>query len=192
MDDEWSLSSADLSNGEWFTWDHGVAADRLDLAQAIRDFDAHRKNPDAADKATEWLRNEAVGEEACVTRLLVANDHVAAFYALASGEIKLTSGKRLEAMGIQGGARVGSSHVEWIARDRRAPGAGKLAIHHAIATAVRVSRLQGNRALTLDPYDLGTAEMWKQLGFRNSQTELSDGLQRLFVPLFGRRYGRRL
>ena len=69
--------------------------------------------------------------------------------------------------------------MEWIARDDRAPGAGQLALKHAIATAVRVSLLQGNRALTLDPYDSGTAAMWKGIGFRNSQVDLGEGLKRL-------------
>lgn len=185
---DWSASPEDLANGEWYVWDDDTAENRADVATAVKRFEAHDKNPEAGGNATRWLLGEALREEACVTRLLMVDGHLAAFYALASGEIHLTSTRNLEAMGIQGGARVGSSHVEWIARDKRAPGAGKLAIKHAISTAVRVSRLQGNRALTLDPYDDGTAAMWKEMGFRNSQVELRGKLKRLYVPLFGPSY----
>ncbi|HWT95676.1 MAG TPA: hypothetical protein VN238_21940 [Solirubrobacteraceae bacterium] len=189
---DWSLSRHDTETGEWFRWDAATAGKHPGLAAAVADFEAHGgKNAEAAARATAWLKDDALREAACVTRILVANGHVAAFYALASGEMILTSAKKLERLGIQGGQRVGSSHVEWIARDRRAhAGAGWLAVEHAIDLALRyVSRLQGNRVVTMDSYDQATQEMWRARGLRLSQSGDADGLRRLYIPLFGVDYG---
>jgi hypothetical protein len=182
---DWSLTERDLREGEWFRWDTIASFQDKALMQAVTEFEAHDRNPAAARAATEWFIKASAEERACVTRVLVAKGHVAAFYAIASGEITLTSGKKLRELGIQGSPRVGSSHVEWIARDRRAPGAGKFAIWHAIAIADRVAALQGNRALTMDPYDAETQEMWKAFGLRLSRTTVRDGLRRLYIPLAG-------
>jgi len=93
-------------------------------------------------------------------------------------------------MGITAGTRLSTSHLEWVGRDRRAPfGAGNHAVMHAIAVAKKVAELQGNRALTLDPFDAETQAMWLQKGFHKTQTELGDGLRRLYIPLFGLDYG---
>jgi hypothetical protein len=189
--DEWHFSIRDAADGEWLRWDSATASERPDLVEAVADFEAFAgKNDRAAREATAWLRQDSQREEACVTRILVVESHVAMFYAMASGETSITSSKRLERMGIHGGSRVGSSHIEWIGRDRRAPsGIGWLAIQHAITVALRISRLQGNRAMTLDPYDADTQAMWEAMGFHKSQTELDDGLRRLYIPLFGQDYG---
>jgi hypothetical protein len=49
--------------------------------------------------------------------------------------------------------------------------------------------MQGNRALTLDPRDSVTQKMWLKRGFRRTDTELGDGLRRLYVPVFGPYWG---
>ena len=179
----------DLDQAEWHRWDRETAQNES-LRGAIEQFEAHDSgNRPAAAAASRWLREEARDEGACVTRLLIVGDKLAAYYALSSGETVITSPKNRERMGVFGGGRVGSSHIEWIARDRRAPrGAGRLAIKHAIYVASAVAELQGNPVLTLDPYDSTTQEMWEQMGFRKSQTEL-DGLRRLYLPLVGPYYG---
>jgi hypothetical protein len=190
-DGDWGVSDVNVANGEWFVWNKETAEQHSELVDAVAAFEAQGKNEKAAGEATAWLKHAALDEAACVTRILVADNHVLAFYALASGEISLTSGRKLKKMGIEGGVRVGSSHVEWIGRDYRAPaGAGIAAIQHAIVVAVRVAALQGNRALTMDPYDAETQAMWESKGFHKSQTELAEGLRRLYVPLFGMDYGR--
>jgi hypothetical protein len=184
--DDWKLSADDLDDGEWFQWNLQIAEERPDLAAAVACFEAYSKNEAAAREGTEWFRELAAELTVCVTRILVAKGHVAAFYALSSGEAIITSGKYQAQIGGRG-ARFGSSHVEWIARDRRAPaGAGDKALRHAIYVATLVAEMQGNAILTLDPFDVETQEMWRQKGLRNSQTQDEDGeLRRLYLPLTG-------
>jgi hypothetical protein len=184
--DNWTLSASDVKDGEWFQWNLQVAEERPDLATAVSEFEAYSKNAAAAKEGTNWFRDCSVELTACVTRILVTRGHIAAFYALSSGEAVITSEKYQAQMG-GGGARFGSSHVEWIARDRRAPaGAGDKALRHAIYIAILVSDLQGNAILTLDPFDSETQAMWRQKGLRNSQTEDDDGqLKRLYLPIIG-------
>jgi hypothetical protein len=190
MADEWTLSTDDLKRGEWFQWNRQVAEEMPHLAQAVADFEAYSKNEAAAQEGTEWLQHRATQVAACVTRILVVEGHIAAFYALSSGEAIITSEKHRKQMGGDG-IRFGSSHVEWIARDRRAPaGAGDDALRHAIFVATRVGELQGNVILTLDPFDSETQAMWRNKGLRNSQTIDADGkLKRLYLPLSGRYMG---
>jgi hypothetical protein len=190
-DDTWELSADDLRNGEWFQWNLQIAEERPEFVPAVRDFEAYSKNEAAAKEGTEWFRDKSAELTSCVTRILVVDSHVAAFYALSSGEAIITSEKHQAQIG-GGSARFGSSHVEWIARDRRAPaGAGNKALRHAIYVATLVAKLQGNSILTLDPFDLETQEMWRQKGLRNSQTKDDGGvLHRLYLPLYGPYLGR--
>jgi hypothetical protein len=186
MAEDWQLTAGDLQEAEWFQWNLQVGEERPDLGAAVADFEAYSKNEGAAKEGTEWFRDRSAELTACVTRILVGQGHVAAFYALSSGEAIITSEKYQAQMG-GGGARFGSSHVEWIARDRRAPaGAGNKALRHAIYVASLVAELQGNVILTLDPFDLETQEMWRAKGLRNSQTQDEGGeLKRLYLPLTG-------
>src|SRR5215204_1555118 len=186
MPDDWTLSVADLAKGEWFQWNRQVAEEVPQLMEAVAGFEAYSKNEAAAREGTEWLQHRATEVTACVTRILVVAERVAAFYALSSGEAVITSEKHRKQMGGDG-IRFGSSHVEWIARDRRAPaGAGDDALRHAIFVATRVAELQGNVILTLDPFDAETQEMWRSKGLRNSQTIDNAGeLKRLYLPLAG-------
>jgi hypothetical protein len=191
LTDDWHVSSDHLLDGEWYRWDRPTAEDNASITEAVADFDAGGRNAKAAAAANAWFKHEAIHEAACVTRLLVVNGHIAAFYALSSAEAALTSSSKLERMGVLGGSRLGASHLEWIGRDRRAPaGAGELAVKHAIYVAKKVAELQGNRALTLDPFDAETQEMWKSKGFHVTQTDLDGGLRRLYIPLFGSYYGK--
>jgi hypothetical protein len=186
MAQDWSLDGGDLRDAEWFQWNLQVAEERPDLAAAVQDFEAYSRNSAAAEEGTGWFRERSAELTACVTRILVAAGHVAAFYALSSGEAIITSGKVQAQMGGTG-KRFGSSHVDWIARDRRAPaGAGGEALRHAIYVATLGANLQGNAILTLDPFDAETQEMWREKGLRYSQTEDDDGqLKRLYLPLIG-------
>jgi hypothetical protein len=149
----------------------------------------------AAD-VTRWIRREAAQQGACVTRILVADGHVATCYALSSGEMTLSSTENLKGMGMHvplGPPRawdVGASHVEVIGRDHRAPpGIGMAAIRHAISIAKVVGNLQGTLALTLDPADAKTQEMWRRRGFVRTERKAGPGLHRLYLPLRGPYYG---
>jgi hypothetical protein len=184
---DWEISLEKAQSGEWFQWNLQIAEEREELKEAVAEFEAYSKNEKAAQEGTAWLRDLSAETTTCVTRILVAHGHIAAFYALTSGEAIVTSEKHQKQMGHEGGSRLGSSHVEWIARDRRASGgAGDLALRHAIFVATEVNRIQGNPILTLDPFDLETQQMWRNKGLRNSQTVDEAGeLHRLYLPLTG-------
>lgn len=186
-----------MGQAEWFVWNEATAAQHPELEQAVADFEADGKaNATAAEDVTRWFRREAIRQGACVTRILVADGHVAAFYALSSGEMTLGSSQNLKTMGMHvplGPPRswdVGASHIEVIGRDHRAPpGVGMVAIQHAISVARLVANLQGTLALTLDPADAPTQEMWCRRGFWRTERNAGTGLRRLYVPLRGPHYG---
>lgn len=193
----WHLSESDMERAEWFLWNPEVAAERPDLQAAVADFEADGSaNATAAEGVTRWFLREAIRQGACITRILVVDGHVATFYALSSGEMSLGATDNLKAMGMHvplGPPRdwtVGASHIEVIGRDHRAPpGVGMIAIQHAISMAKYVANLQGTLALTLDPADMKTQEMWRRRGFARTGRSAGNGLRRLYVPLFGPYYG---
>lgn len=194
---EWHLTDDDLHRAEWFRWDASVADDRPDLAEAVAAFDAFsERNPSAAQHVTEWFVAHAQVQRACVTRIMVSEGRVAAFYSLSSAEMSIGATQNLTEMGVfrepgpPDSFRVGSSHVEFIARDRRSPpGTGKFALRHAFGVATITAGMQGNLALTLDPADHATEAMWRAQGFRNTERTLTGGLRRLYHPIFGPAYG---
>jgi hypothetical protein len=193
----WKLSASDMDRAEWFLWNAEVAATSPDLCKAVAEFEADgAANTTAAEGVTRWFRREAARQGACITRILVVDSHIAAFYALSSGEMSLGATDNLKAMGMHVPLgpprdwRVGVSHIEVIGRDHRAPpGVGMIAIRHAISMAKYVADLQGTLALTLDPADLKTQEMWRRRGFARTGRAAGDGLRRLYVPLRGPYYG---
>ncbi len=193
----WRLTEADLGRAEWFVWNDEVAETAPELREAVAEFEADgAANATAAADVTQWFRREAVLQGACITRMLVVDGHVATFYALSSGEMSLGATDNLKAMGMHVPLgpprdwRVGVSHIEVIGRDHRAPpGVGMVAIRHAISMAKYVANLQGNLAVTLDPADRKTQEMWRRRGFARTGREAGDGLRRLYVPLRGPYYG---
>jgi len=193
----WKLSESDMERAEWFLWNAEVAEAEPELREAVNEFEADGSaNVTAAEDVTRWFCREAIRQGACITRMLVVNGHVATFYALSSGEMSLGAADNLKAMGMHvplGPPRdwtVGASHIEVIGRDHRAPsGVGMIAIQHAILMAKHVAGLQGNLALTLDPADPKTQEMWRRRGFARSEREVGAGLRRLYLPLFGPYYG---
>jgi hypothetical protein len=194
---EWQLTDADIERAEWFSWSGETAAERPELRESVADFQADRSvNEEAADDATRWFRDEAEHQGACITRILVVDGHIATFYAISSGEMTLESPDNVRDMGIHvaRGPRnswtIGVSHIEVIGRDYRAPaGVGMHAIGHAITVASLAADLQGNLAITLDPADARTQDMWIRRGFRRTKREAGDGLRRLYVPLSGPYYG---
>jgi hypothetical protein len=193
----WKLSESDMERAEWFLWNAEVAEAEPELCEAVNEFEADGSaNTAAAEDVTRWFRREAVRQGACITRMLVVNGHVATFYALSSGEMSLGAADNLKAMGMHvplGPPRnwtVGASHIEVIGRDHRAPpGVGMVAIRHAISMAKYVAGLQGNLAVTLDPADLKTQEMWRRRGFARSERQVGAALRRLYLPLRGPYYG---
>jgi hypothetical protein len=192
----WRLTDPDMERAQWFLWNEEVA-EAPALRQAVSEFQADgTANETAATDVTRWFHREAVHQGACITRMLVVDGHVAVFYALSSGEMTLGAAQNLKHMGMHvplGPPRdwsVGASHIEVIGRDHRAPaGVGMVAIRHAISMAKHVANLQGNLAVTLDPADLKTQEMWRRRGFARTEREAGSGLRRLYLPLRGPYYG---
>lgn len=193
----WHLTEADMERAEWFLWNAEAAETAPELRGAVAEFEADgAANATAAEDVTRWFHREAVHQGACLTRMLVVDGHVATFYALSSGEMSLGATDNLKAMGMHvplGPPRdwtVGASHIEVIGRDHRAPpGVGMIAIQHAVSVAKYVADLQGNLALTLDPADRKTQEMWRRRGFARSEREVGAGLRRLYLPLRGPYHG---
>jgi hypothetical protein len=192
----WTIDESGFDRVELYPWDPEAAEEYPFLSDAVADFDAtgqEHANRDAADEATQWLRRDALRQRAAVTRLFVVDQHIMSFYALVSAEMQIGSTQNLEEMGYfvpigpPDNHRVGVSHIEVVARDHRAPkGFGTYAIQHAAGIAETVSKLQGNRALTLDPRDRKTEEMWRGLGFHKTQTKVqATGISRLYLPVFG-------
>jgi hypothetical protein len=197
MAHEFGIGLEELDHAEWFLCAPDVLHEHAPLASAIAEFEATaEKNPDAADEATRWLQEDAAKQQAAVTRLMVASGHLVGFYTLVSAEMEISATQNLQDLGYHrrlgpaGLVRIGSSHIEVISRDRRAPsGAGKYLVKHALGIAALTDNLQGNRAITLDPRDGVTQEMWLRQGFRRTDTELGGGMRRLYAPVFGPYWG---
>jgi hypothetical protein len=183
MAHEFGIGLEELDDAEWFLCTPGVLNEHALLASAIAEFEAAAEtNPEAADEATKWLQEDAARQQAAVTRLMVARGHLVGFYALVSAEMEISATQNLQDLGYHrrfgppGRERIGSSHIEVVARDRRAPsGAGKYLLKHAFGIAALTDSLQGNRALTLDPRDSLTQEMWLKQGFRRTDTAAWNG-----------------
>ena len=147
-------------------------------AKHIRSLPTRSPNSMLTRKTEQQLRQLMLGsqrggnEAACVTRLFVVKNHVAAFYALSSAEARLTSSSKLQRMGIMSGGRMGRRTWNGFVATARASGTSLYAVKHAIFVATKIAALQGNRALTLDPFDEETQDIWKAEGFHMTQTEL--------------------
>lgn len=180
------LGEGNEDEDEWFILSSQLLADRPDIAQAIEQFEGDPRHPVSAE-GVAWLKRAAVYERGCVTRLLFNGGELAAFYGLASAEVDVTRPKELERLGIVGGRRVPASHMEWVVRSRFFKGVGLRMLLHATLVARDVAKAQGNLVLSLDPYDDGTAKMWRGFGFEKSATKIDGRLRRMYIPLFGYR-----
>jgi hypothetical protein len=180
------FGSGDEALDEWFVLGR-EPEDRVDqIKEAVDGFEGDPRHPVAAD-GVDWLKRAAPWERACLTRLLFNDGQLAAFYALSSAEVEISRGKELERLGILGNGRVPASHMDWAVRSRLFKGIGMRVLLHATLAARDVAQIQGNLVLSLDPYDDGTAKMWREFGFEESATKLGKGLRRMYLPLFGYR-----
>ncbi len=171
-----ALSDAQLS---WITLPSRDEELPSELRLALVDFDAGEHA--AAKAAGTWLRNEAIAaHQTSRTRLLSADGRVAGFYSLASAQVELSQRDRQRA-GVAP-VRVPAALITWIAKDKRAGIDGKLLLLHAAATARRAAELQATTVLVVDPFDEGTAAMWRgRYGFRPSAEARQP--KRLWLPL---------
>ena len=184
--DDHSLGAGDPTEDEWFILNRELFVERPELEEEFFSLEGDPRHV-VSKEGVDWLKEAAMGERACLTRLLFNGGRFAAFYALSSAQVEITSPKNCERLGMLGTGRVPASHMEWVVRSRLFKGVGERILLHASAVARDVAQMQGNLVLTLDPYDDGTASMWKTYGFMDSNTILGDGLRRMWLPLVGYR-----
>lgn len=181
--------SAAYEGGVWHRLDFHVVASEPALAKATQRFKASKEGPagtDGAAGATRWLREFAIDDRGSVTRVLLDDGEVIAFYTLSSGQAEIRDGSKRDVLKLLGGPEIGSSHINWIARAENAPpGAATAAILHAASVASELALQEGKGLLTLDPYDAATERMWREWGFEPTDTPSStdESLKRLYIPL---------
>lgn len=169
-------------------WTRAAERDR-ELAAAVAAFIP--VDVPAGHDARRFLTESAADEyPASVTWLLVGDDgRVDGFYTLCNGAVELATRDRTERRLGASIARptVSAVTLAWLAKRKGAPRtvAGDL-FDHALATARVGARTSGAIAMALDPYDADSADIWTgdRYGFRRSRTNSSDGIRRLWRPLF--------
>lgn len=175
--------------GAWFRVDFEAVAAEPSLAQAMQRFEASEEGPagkDGAAAATQWLREFAIDDRSSVTRILLDEGQVIAYYTLSSGQAEIRDADKRDVLKFLGGSEIGSSHIKWMARAAQAPdGAAAAAILHAGSVASDLAVQEGKGLLTLDPYDAATEAMWREWGFELTDTPspTGKGLIRLYMPL---------
>jgi hypothetical protein len=181
--------TAPYEGGVWHRFDFETAAAEPSVAQAVQRFEASEEGPagtDGAAEATRWLRDFAMEDRGSVTRVLLEEGEVIAFYTLSSGQAEIQDASRRDVLMLLGGAEIGSSHIKWIARAGTAPpGAAAAAVLHAGSIAAELALQEGKGLLTLDPYDAATDAMWQEWGFEPTDTPspTDESLRRLYIPL---------
>lgn len=174
-----------MSGEIWERWAPGKAAVRHDLRAAVAAFDAGSSHP-AGVRAASWLRDEALANHpASITWLMLVDDELVGYFALASGAVELRRRDRSR-LGVDVDRAVQpASLVAQIAKSREAPpGTGDRLIEQAFALAREAAQIQGSVALVVDPFDEETERMWRtKFGFRSS-AKLVGGRRRLWLPLF--------
>jgi len=181
--------TAPYEGGVWHRLDFHVVASEPALAQATQRFKASEEGPAGtagAAGASRWLREFAIDDRGSVTRVLLEDGEVIAFYTLSSGQAEIRDASKRDVLKLLGGPEIGSSHINWIARAENAPpGAATAAILHAGSVASELALQEGKGLLTLDPYDAATDRMWREWGFEPTDTPSStdESLRRLYIPL---------
>lgn len=167
----------------------GTDEAKRDVTPTMRDrFQADdRRNRSAARSAGQFLTKHAWDDTSTHTRVFVLDDAVLGFYAMSVGEAVVTSRQRRRFAARAASNRIPTAHVDWIARDKRAPaGTGDVLLSHAISVVTDdLQPVTPILALSLDPFDEETSAAWQRKGFRQTKTLVPGGLCRLFLPLTG-------
>lgn len=162
----------------------GTAIDHAMLSR-FRAYDG--RNAGAARSAERFLTDDALDDKTTHTRVFVVDGEVVGYYSLSVGEAMVTSKQRKQLRARTGTNRIPTAHVDWIARDTRAPsGTGVKVLKHAVAVVTDdLQPVTPIVALSLDPFDAETAKAWCDIGLKPTSTELATGQRRLFLPLTG-------
>lgn len=175
-------------DGLWYQWTPANAASPAyeDVAAAVASFES--VDTPAGQEATRWLREDALSDHpSTVTYVLLSDERVEGFFALASGSVTLSQEHRRE---LGPGQRdyvlmptQGASLIAWLARHHEADVRGRKLFLYAISIALSVARRQGTPVVVLDPFDDDSGDHWaRNYRFRRSQTRVGDDV-RLWLPL---------
>lgn len=124
----------------------------------------------AGESAAEWLAERALGEpQEATVRLRLSHGKVTGVYALCAAQIALSSEERAQLGGMHYRTQPAILLAQF-ARAADTPGIGEEMLQHADGIARRALRYVGATVLVVDPFDEGTAEMWRErFGFQDSQ-----------------------
>lgn len=138
------------------------------LGEAIRSFQPVPGS--AGESVAEWLAERALNEpQEATVRVRLSHGRVAGVYALCAAQVALSREERAQL----GGVHYRTQPAVLLAQFARAadmPGIGAEMLRHADTSARRALRYVGATVLVVDPFDQGTAEMWRQrFGFHDSE-----------------------
>lgn len=164
-------------------WTPTVAADDPALAEAVAAF-VPMDVPSGVAVAS-WLKERALAQPGSATPyLMVRNGRVAGFYALAAASVELRGSHR-NSIGAELPPTVPAYLIAQLGRASWSePGSGRRLLAHAMAKAREASLTAAAVALVVDPFDDGTAELWRRWGFRTSSMSIGD-TRRMWMRLYG-------
>lgn len=150
----------------------------------------------AGEAASEWLKQSALDNHpSTVTQLLLREGRVEAYFALCSGQAKLSQRQRKKfvrrSVGLYPGKRVHELHpiqpmalIAWLAKAQDSDFPGDEILLQATGTALEVMEVtgQGQIGIALDPFDDDTAQFWTQRYQFKSSQEPHGRLWRTLMP----------
>jgi hypothetical protein len=169
---------------QWVRWNAPVRAQHPEIEAAIAAFDPGTRP--AAQDAAAWLRQHGLDGES-QPYLAMVDGELVGFYALTAGEVELSRDARKK-LGLSRPTQ-GAILVTWVAKSTKHVLDGDVLVNDAIGIAQETAQSVSATVIALDPFDEGTAEMWRtKFKMRNSRTSLparegEPTLKRMFLPL---------
>ncbi|MGH2853403.1 MAG: hypothetical protein ACRDLF_04330 [Solirubrobacteraceae bacterium] len=162
--------------------DQQVVAALPELGEAIRSFEPV-PGP-AGESVAQWLADRALGEpQESTVRVRLSHGRVTGVYALCAAQVALSRAHRAELGGVHYRTQPAILLAQF-ARAADTPGIGEELLTHAGDTARRARAYIGATVLVVDPFDEGTAEMWRQhFNFHDSEQDVpgSPSLRRKWL-----------
>lgn len=168
----------------WVRWNDRARSEHPEFEAAIAGFDPGDRP--AGQQAAAWLVEHGLDGES-QPYLAMVDGELVGFYALTTGEVELASGPRKQLGLIR--PTQGAVLVTWIAKSAKHELDGGILLNDAIGIAQELAESVAATVIALDPFDEGTAEMWrKKFKMRNSRTRVptregEPTLKRMFLPL---------
>ncbi len=143
----------------WIRWWPGREKEQAfaDVARAVEEFQPVPRK--AGKAAAQWLKTEAIRDyPATVTWLNYESGRIEGFFAIRSGNFLLKESSNWRPRKRENLLKP-ASHIIWMCRHADSKIRGDRLISRAAGVASEVTRLQGNIALVINPYDGDTARM---------------------------------